>query len=71
MSTILSGSPLNVTVPGPRELLMIPWFVRFTDATSNLGWSGAVWAATALIAESAMPKLDRCSWAFLFNSGTC
>jgi hypothetical protein len=29
---------------------MMPWFVRFTDATSNFGWSGAFWAATALIA---------------------
>jgi hypothetical protein len=35
---------------------MMPWFVRFTDATSNFGSSGAFWAATAPIAESAMGR---------------
>jgi hypothetical protein len=35
---------------------MMPWFVRFTDATSNFGWSRAFWAAAALIAESSMAR---------------
>jgi hypothetical protein len=35
---------------------MLHWSVRFTDAVSNFGWSGAFWAATTPIAESAMAE---------------
>jgi hypothetical protein len=43
-----------VTIPGSTEFSRLHRSLRFTDATSNFGWSGAFWAANALIAESAM-----------------
>jgi hypothetical protein len=42
-----------VTDPGSMEVLNSHRSARFTDATSNLGWSVAFWAANALIAERA------------------
>src|ERR1017187_4629563 len=48
------GRPFSVKIPGSSEVLMSHPSTRFTDATSNLGWFGALWAANAPIAARAM-----------------
>ena len=48
------GRPFGVKIPGSSEVLISPPCTRFTDATSNLGWFEAFWAANALIAAKAM-----------------
>jgi hypothetical protein len=45
---------MKVTVPGPREFFMMHRSVRFTDATSNFGWSAAVSEVMAQMADRAI-----------------